>query len=169
VLLLLYDPQSTVRAQLCVALVCAMMATDYWDGRIARRYGITSKTGYLLDGLGDRAFMVAGYLVLFVGSVLGLLMLWLLIFREISQYAVRLLDDAWHSSQSRIDRLSTRAHAALAYVVTLMEVSRPLLFPGPASPSYGLAVSVLLFVSVAVSYSRIVPRLVAGWRRATDA
>ncbi len=76
------------------------MGSDFFDGRIARKYHVASKFGYILDGLGDRACHVSAYLLLFIAGVLNVLVVWILIFREVSQYAVRLVETDWHSTQS---------------------------------------------------------------------
>ncbi|HEY5058503.1 MAG TPA: CDP-diacylglycerol--glycerol-3-phosphate 3-phosphatidyltransferase [Gaiellaceae bacterium] len=49
------------------AVFCAGMATDFFDGRLARRHGRTSPLGSLLDPVADKV-LVLGMLVMLVGQ-----------------------------------------------------------------------------------------------------
>ena len=49
------------------AVFCVAMATDFFDGRLARRYGYTSSLGSLLDPIADKV-LVLGTLVMLVGE-----------------------------------------------------------------------------------------------------
>src|SRR3954466_10842219 len=49
------------------ALFCVAMATDFFDGRIARRHGRTSTLGSLLDPVADKVLVLA-VLVMLVGE-----------------------------------------------------------------------------------------------------
>jgi CDP-diacylglycerol--glycerol-3-phosphate 3-phosphatidyltransferase len=62
---------------------CVAMATDFFDGRLARRHGRTSALGSLLDPIADKA-LVLGTLVMLVG--LGVVPAWmvaLIVVREV--------------------------------------------------------------------------------------
>jgi len=49
------------------ALFCVAMATDFFDGRIARRHGRTSALGSLLDPVADKVLVLA-VLVMLIGE-----------------------------------------------------------------------------------------------------
>ena len=49
------------------AVFCVAMATDWFDGRLARRHGRTSALGSLLDPIADKV-LVLGVLVMLVGE-----------------------------------------------------------------------------------------------------
>ena len=49
------------------ALFAAAAATDYWDGRLARRWGITTTLGSFLDTTADK-LLVTGVLIALVGA-----------------------------------------------------------------------------------------------------
>jgi CDP-diacylglycerol--glycerol-3-phosphate 3-phosphatidyltransferase len=49
------------------AVFCVAMTTDWFDGRLARRYGRTSPLGSLLDPIADKV-LVLGMLVMLVGE-----------------------------------------------------------------------------------------------------
>ncbi len=77
-----------------VAMVAMLLAiaTDLTDGPLARRLGVADEVGSLIDGLGDKAFYIAVYLVIAANEPQQSVLLWLLIFREIITYAVRVMD-----------------------------------------------------------------------------
>src|SRR5947209_9520902 len=162
-LVALYDPNSAARGSLCLTLILLIIASDVLDGRIARKYGFQSKFGYMLDGLGDRAFHVASVLLLALPGILALPLAWLLIFREISQYAVRIVEADWHSNQSTLDRAITRFYATVVQSALFIEVIRMLIRPSVPSWSYVMAINIVLFVAAMLSFSRIFPRLLRAW------
>jgi CDP-diacylglycerol---glycerol-3-phosphate 3-phosphatidyltransferase len=165
-----YDPHSPLRLWIGTGLILIIMGSDFFDGKIARRYHVASKFGYVLDGLGDRACHVAAYLLLFMTGVLDVLVVWTLIFREISQYAVRLIETDWHTTQSSIDRSVAKTYTTVVQGALLLEFLRHLLLPeADASPIYIVAVNVTLFGAVIGSYTRIGPHLWRAWQDATHA
>jgi len=76
------------------AMGIALLAflTDVLDGRLARRWGLASDAGALLDGLGDKAFYIAVYLVIGEHHAVASLLIWVLIFREVALYGLRVID-----------------------------------------------------------------------------
>jgi CDP-diacylglycerol--glycerol-3-phosphate 3-phosphatidyltransferase len=60
-LILLADGDDGIEA-LATALFCAAAATDYVDGRLARRWNVTSKLGSFLDTTADK-LLVSGVLI----------------------------------------------------------------------------------------------------------
>jgi phosphatidylglycerophosphate synthase len=151
-----------------LSLVLLVITTDILDGWIARKYSLQSKFGYLLDGLGDRAFHASCVLILAMDSVLALPLAWALIFREVSQYAVRIVELDWHLRQSKADRVITRSYAIVVQGALLINIGRILVKPGVPSSLYITATNLILFVVVALSFSRIVPRLTRAWRVAVS-
>jgi CDP-diacylglycerol--glycerol-3-phosphate 3-phosphatidyltransferase len=166
-LLAVYSPDDTTRAWLSVGLVLIITITDWLDGWLARRHGITSKFGYLLDGLGDRAVHVVAYLLLFSAGVISIYLVWILIFRELSQYGVRTVEPGWHTSQSSGDRVVTRMYTVAVHGTLLAELLRCALAPGAPPFIYTLGVTVILCLAALASYFRILPRLVRTWRETT--
>ena len=165
-----YDPHFPIRLWTAVGLVIVIMGSDFFDGKLARKYRLVSKLGYVLDGLGDRACHITAYLLLFETGVLDLLVVWILIFREISQYAVRLIDTDWHSTQSPIDRVVTKIYTTIVQALLLLELVRAL-FAGEATfpQSYVTTANIVLFSAVVASYARIIPQLTNAWHKATHA
>lgn len=90
--LLLYDTSNGWHFSAAVAVALAAFFTDIVDGRLARRWGVASDAGGLIDGLGDKAFYVAVYMVIAQAHAAHSLLLWALIFREVALYAIRTID-----------------------------------------------------------------------------
>lgn len=166
-LLVIHDPSSTGWLWLSITTVLFIMASDFLDGRLARAYEVESKLGYVLDGLGDRAFHVAACLVLLLQGIIDMMLTWTLILREISQYAVRLAEVDWYSAQSRSDRLITQSFTIIIQFTLLIELVRELTAPSTGSTEYTLIVNVVLWLAAIASFSRIVPRLLKVWQKAS--
>jgi phosphatidylglycerophosphate synthase len=90
--LLLYDTTSPERFSTAVGVAALAFLTDVADGRLARRWGVASDAGALIDGIGDKAFYVAVYLVMAHQQAAESLLIWGLIFREVALYALRTID-----------------------------------------------------------------------------
>ncbi|HKR02259.1 MAG TPA: CDP-alcohol phosphatidyltransferase family protein [Pyrinomonadaceae bacterium] len=78
-----------------ISILALAMVTDALDGYLARRWGTTSDLGYVLDTMGDRAIHLALVLVFLVRYSFHPLFVWLLLFRDIGIYAVRVLTKDW--------------------------------------------------------------------------
>jgi phosphatidylglycerophosphate synthase len=78
-----------------IFMLVLAMATDALDGYLARRWGTTSELGYVLDTMGDRAIHLALVLVFLVRYSFHPVFVWLLIFRDIAIYAVRVMSKDW--------------------------------------------------------------------------
>lgn len=90
--LLLYDTSDVTRFASAIAIAAVAFLTDVVDGRLARHWRIESDTGALIDGLGDKAFYVAVYLVMSAEHAAESFLIWGLIFREIALYGLRTID-----------------------------------------------------------------------------
>ena len=66
-----------------ILLLMASGATDFLDGKIARRYGLVSRIGQLLDPLADRLYIVTTVLALTVRDVLPLYLTLILLSRDL--------------------------------------------------------------------------------------
>jgi CDP-diacylglycerol--glycerol-3-phosphate 3-phosphatidyltransferase len=62
---------------------CAAMATDWFDGRIARRSGRTSSLGWLLDPVADKLLVMATLIVLIDQGVFPAWMVAAIVAREL--------------------------------------------------------------------------------------
>lgn len=106
---------STLGRRTYIVTVCMLaiaMGTDALDGYLARRWRTTSDLGYVLDTMGDRAIHLALTLVFLFRYSFHPLFAWLLIFRDIAIYAVRVLSKNWLEKSRRMRRVSL-FHATL--------------------------------------------------------
>jgi phosphatidylglycerophosphate synthase len=108
---LAYDPLHASRFFFALTLIFAALGTDFLDGYLARKYGIASESGYIIDGLADRAFYIALILAMVGAHSLSLIAAWLLIIREIAMYALRLLQPVHWFEKHRSLRKITLWHA----------------------------------------------------------
>lgn len=99
---------ATYTATVCMVLVA--VATDVVDGWLARRWHVASVLGYVLDGMGDRAIHLALVLTFFVRYEFHPVLIWLLIFRDIAIYAIRILSVDWVQASLPV-RWISRFHA----------------------------------------------------------
>lgn len=79
-----------------VAIIAVALMTDILDGFLARKFGVASEKGYILDGLGDRAMYISLVLLLVHAHAVPLIAAWLIILREVLIYAQRLLQGDWY-------------------------------------------------------------------------
>ncbi|HWM93603.1 MAG TPA: CDP-alcohol phosphatidyltransferase family protein [Thermoanaerobaculia bacterium] len=97
VVILLYDPTDTIAFSIAVSIALLGEISDHIDGFLARKLGVASEVGYVLDGLGDRALYSALILSLFLRHDLNKLAVWLLVFGQILIYGLRLMHGEWHA------------------------------------------------------------------------
>ena len=100
---------------LVLAMIALAMVSDWADGYLARRWNVCTELGYVLDAMGDRAIHLALMLVVFLRHDISPIYIWLLIFRDILIYAIRVMTPQWHVVSKRLQWLS-RAHATLLRV-----------------------------------------------------
>jgi cardiolipin synthase len=66
-----------------IVVLAASGWTDYFDGKIARRYGLVSRVGQLLDPLADRLYILTTVLALTVRGILPLYLTLILLARDV--------------------------------------------------------------------------------------
>jgi phosphatidylglycerophosphate synthase len=106
-----------------VTFILIALSTDALDGFLARRWHVTSEAGYVLDAMGDRALHLALVLIVLVRYDFHAAYAWLLIFRDISIYAVRILSPQW-LQESRQFRWLSVVHANNLRVWLLLYIVR---------------------------------------------
>lgn len=74
-----------------VVLCAVALATDILDGFFARRLGIASLHARHWDSLGDKAFYIAIIVAFLTNGLLGPLLSWALLLREVALYITRIL------------------------------------------------------------------------------
>jgi CDP-diacylglycerol--glycerol-3-phosphate 3-phosphatidyltransferase len=108
-LLSLHLAFATYIATACIVLMA--LVTDVLDGYLARRWNVASPVGYVMDGLGDRAMHIALLLVFMARYSISPVLVWLVIFREICVYAVRISSTNWLSGAANA-RVATCVHVS---------------------------------------------------------
>jgi CDP-diacylglycerol--glycerol-3-phosphate 3-phosphatidyltransferase len=156
----IYDPGSRTRSSLCVALSILIMVSDFLDGRLARKYSLVSKVGYVLDGLGDRAVNVSVFLLFVTYGILNAMLAWALIFREICVYALRLLEADWHEAMPGTEHSFNKIYVSAVQLLLFVELVREAVVSEPAPTTYVVAVNIILLGIALFSYLLIIPRLV---------
>jgi len=89
-----------------VGILIASLLTDLLDGYLARRWKSTSDVGYILDSLGDRSVHLAFVLIFLVRYGFHPLFAWLVIFRDITIFAIRVLASEWLFKSIQLQWLS---------------------------------------------------------------
>lgn len=64
-----------------IILIAVIFASDFIDGKIARKYGWTSKSGAIFDVLSDLFYIISSYVVLYVFHILPLWFLFIILFK----------------------------------------------------------------------------------------
>lgn len=166
-LLIAYDPGSAWHSTLATAILLLIILSDIADGWLARKFNLANQTGYVLDGLGDRAFHIAMYLILYLNQTISVYITWVLLFREISIYSSRLLNQNWLSNQSKFFRFSTKSFAGIVRVIFIVDF-----FAGTTNrnmfTNYSNFVSCILVVIVSVSMVSIFLSLTKAIRCSHD-
>jgi CDP-diacylglycerol---glycerol-3-phosphate 3-phosphatidyltransferase len=83
VVVLLYAIDFSGHNYWATGLFCAAMATDWFDGRIARRTGRTSSLGSLLDPVADKLLVLASLIMLIDQGVFPAWMVAAIVAREL--------------------------------------------------------------------------------------
>jgi len=137
-------------------------ATDFFDGRLARRTGTTSRHGAVLDIAADVAFVLAASTS---GAVLGLVP-WT------TPVAIAAAAGSYGLASARAGRLaySATGHAAgVGNYALAGALSGAVAFPGSGLIRTLGAVSLLVtVVNLAAVIGRLRPRRVGSWRRDED-
>jgi CDP-diacylglycerol---glycerol-3-phosphate 3-phosphatidyltransferase len=142
------------------AVFCVAMTTDWFDGRLARRYGRTSPLGSLLDPIADKV-LVLGALVMLVGE--GVAPAWMIaaiVVREVLVTGLRqaAIERGVVIAARDLGKLKTWAQAVGAAVAGFAAAGA---WPHAAG-WWALLVAVVLTWVSGLDYARSAPRLLSG-------
>jgi CDP-diacylglycerol---glycerol-3-phosphate 3-phosphatidyltransferase len=90
IVVLLYAWEFPNNEYWATALFCVAMATDWFDGRIARRRGVTSAFGSLLDPIADKVLVLAVLIMLIEDGIWPAWMVAAIVARELLISGLRL-------------------------------------------------------------------------------
>src|SRR5215211_8655717 len=139
------------------ALFCVAMATDWFDGRIARRRGTTSSLGSLLDPIADKVLVLAVLVMLIEDGIWPAWMVAAIIAREVLVSGLRLaaIERGVVIAARDLGKLKTWAQATAAALGGFAAA-------GAFDESVGwwalLVALVLTWVS-GLDYARVAPRM----------
>ena len=164
-LIALYSDRERWRFEAAIAVVLIALLTDFLDGAIARRFRLESKLGYILDGLGDRAMYIGLFLTFLVQKRIGVVVTWLLIFREVAIYATRLFSDQWFEANKAVRPMSM-LHAGLirTWILSMLIRDGAVLYTGTtyfSGHDIAVAQATLLLMALCASYYSLLRHLLA--------
>jgi phosphatidylglycerophosphate synthase len=121
-LFLITDPAETLRRESCYVAV-VIFASDLADGFLARFWRVTSKLGYILDGVADRASYIAFTLALCSIYHVRWELIYLVILRDVLLYALRATTPDWYKIANDT-RMVTKAYAICfkAFVIIFLGI-----------------------------------------------
>ena len=139
---------------------CIAMSTDWFDGRIARRRGVTSPLGSLLDPIADKVLVLAALVMLIGQGVAPAWMVAAIVAREIAVSGLRLaaLERGVVMGARDLGKLKTWVQSAAAVLAGLQAA-------GAWSTDVAwwalLAATLLTWIS-GLDYARVAPRVLRG-------
>jgi CDP-diacylglycerol--glycerol-3-phosphate 3-phosphatidyltransferase len=142
------------------ALFAVAMATDWFDGRIARRRGRTSPLGSLLDPIADKILVLSVLIVLAAQNVIPGWMVAAIVAREFLVSGLRLaaIERGVVMQARDLAKLKTWSQAVAAAVAGLAAA-------GAWRDDYAwwaLLVALVLTWASGLDYARVAPRLLRG-------
>ena len=142
------------------ALFCVAMATDWLDGRLARRRGTTSSLGTLLDPIADKVLVLAVLVMLIEDGIWPGWMVAAVVARELLISGLRLaaIERGVVIAARDLGKLKTWAQALAAAVGGFAAA-------GAFDESiawWALLVALVLTWVSALDYARVAPRMLRG-------
>jgi CDP-diacylglycerol---glycerol-3-phosphate 3-phosphatidyltransferase len=147
------------------ALFCVAMATDWFDGRLARRSGRTSALGTLLDPIADKLLVLSVLIVLVDPGVFAGWMVALIVARELLVSGLRLaaIERGIVLEARDLGKLKTWAQALAAAIGGFAAAGAW----DDTVATWALVVALVLTWVSGLDYARLAPRLLRG-RPATE-
>jgi CDP-diacylglycerol--glycerol-3-phosphate 3-phosphatidyltransferase len=144
------------------ALFAVAMATDWFDGRIARRRGRTSPLGSLLDPIADKILVLAVLITLIGEGVFSAWMVAAIVAREFLVSGLRLaaMERGVVVEARDLGKLKTWAQAIAAFVGGLTAAG----VWDDSVAWWALLVALVLTWVSGLDYARVAPRLLRGGR-----
>jgi CDP-diacylglycerol--glycerol-3-phosphate 3-phosphatidyltransferase len=139
------------------AVFCVAMATDFFDGRLARRYGYTSSIGSLLDPIADKVLVLAALVMLIEQRVAPAWMVAAIVVREVLITGLRqaAVERGVVLAARDLGKLKTWAQAVAAAVAGFAAAGAW----GNRAAWWALLVAVVLTWVSGLDYARSAPRL----------
>ena len=141
------------------AVFCVAMSTDFFDGRLARRYGYTSSVGSLLDPIADKVLVLAVLVMLIEQGVAPAWMVAAIVVREVLVTGLRqaAIERGVVLAARDLGKLKTWAQAVAAAVAGFAAAGAW----GNSVAWWALLVAVILTWVSGLDYARSAPRLLS--------
>lgn len=141
-------------------IFCVAMATDWFDGRIARRRGVTSQLGSLLDPIADKVLVLAVLVMLLEDAIWPAWMVAAIVARELLISGLRLaaIERGVVIAARDLGKLKTWAQAAAAALGGFAAAGAW----GASVGWWALLVALILTWVSGLDYARSAPRLLRG-------
>ena len=158
VLLFVWDFEG--HAYLATALFAVAMATDWFDGKLARRSGRASALGTLLDPIADKLLVLSVLIVLVDEGVFAGWIVAAIVARELLVSGLRLaaMERGRVLEARDLGKLKTWAQAIAAFVGGLAAAGAV----GDTVASWALIVALVLTWVSGLDYARLAPSLLRG-------
>lgn len=143
-------------------LIVFGMGSDFLDGLLARRWQTTTWKGSLLDGLADKAFMLAALITLAAAARFPLYLIPLIILRDLT-VAVVAAYTAYNRSWESFKKMKAKWTGKLATGGQFLLLILYSLVPEPF-PTF-LTLVILLSLLAAIDYGRLFIRALAAKRK----
>ena len=114
---------------LLLSLIFSILAciSDLLDGYLARRYNSETQTGFYLDALGDKAFIISLYLAMSIKLLLPFYLIVVVVFKDLfilGSYTISLLLNSQLKIKiSKLSKLNTAFQMILILLTLMVEVS----------------------------------------------
>lgn len=112
------DPSHELQ-RISLYVLVFLFLSDFIDGPLARHWRVTSRFGFVIDGLGDRAAYLACLLVMNSRLGLPILFTYLMVMRDVILYAARSVQAFWDKHHSRT-RWIAKSHAGMLRVIFIL-------------------------------------------------
>jgi CDP-diacylglycerol--glycerol-3-phosphate 3-phosphatidyltransferase len=144
------------------ALFVVAMATDWFDGRIARRRGLSSPLGSLLDPVADKVLVLAVLVMLVAEGVAPAWMVALIVVREILVSGLRLaaIERGVVLGARDLGRLKTWVQAIAAAIAGFAAAGAW----GEQVAWWAIFVALVATWVSGLDYARVAPRVLRGER-----
>lgn len=122
IFLILFLSDGLYHKEIAFAVFFIAVMTDWYDGVIARKYGMTSRLGIFLDPLADKVLTSCAFILFYFLSIIPLWMLLIIVFRDIFITLLR----SYHEYQGRTLATSflakTKTFIQMAYIIIVLTI-----------------------------------------------
>jgi phosphatidylglycerophosphate synthase len=148
------------RADARIVLVMLALATDYFDGWIARQFGPITRTGALLDPFADRVFVLVGVSVFLFEGTLTTVQYFIMISRDLMTAVGFLVARA--APRLRNVAFQARFPGKLVTVLQLVTFVAILIKPPAATPMIAVVAAASLWAVVDYTWALWLARARVG-------